>query len=354
MKLSKLFIAGTTAMALLVTGCSNNSETESSPYVEGGEGEIKIMLAGDTFSRATGDPSSAEESAVKKFTVYVFNAENDALEASETFTGVTTGTMSGLSTGFPKKIIVVTNTPANFPTFHEGDDISKLTLASSAINLTYQNPTNISTNGLVMIGETENPVTLNVNGTTTVALNLRRLVAKVTLGTITVLPIGDYEEDEFEITGVSIQRAVSATDIYGNALSSSTLFGGLIGSMSLTQQNFLYDAIDTDFEIGTGKDMGNYFYVLPNSQNDQSTLLTIVSDYNGVEQYFPIPINDREGDKNTDGTLIQSNKSYIINIVINNLGEGTTDPDLPPSEASVEIELTVDPWDIDIVQDVIW
>ncbi|MCD8101491.1 MAG: fimbrial protein [Alistipes sp.] len=354
MRFSKLFMAGAAFLSVLATSCSNDNGSDQKKLYEEGKGDLKITLIGDDFTRAAGPSSYAAESAVKKFTVYVFNAENDALEDAQTFTNVTTATMSGLSTGFPKKIVVLTNTPSNFPVFYEGDDYSKLTQAQSSINLTYQTPANIATNGLVMLGETENPVTLNLTGTTVVPISLRRLVAKVTLGTIKILPLGNYDIDQFEITGVSIQRAVSTTDVYGNPLNSSSLFGGLTGSMSLTQQSFLYDAITTDFEVAVEENMGNYFYVLPNQNRDESTLLTLVSNYEGDEQYFPIPINTEEGDNNTDGTLIQANKSYIINIVINNLGEGTTDPDLPPDTAPIKVELAVEPWDVDIIQDVVW
>ncbi|MCC8036242.1 MAG: FimB/Mfa2 family fimbrial subunit [Rikenellaceae bacterium] len=354
MKFTKLFMTGAAVISLLAMSCSTDNGSDQKKFVEEGEGDLKITLVGDDFTRAEGPSSYAAESAVKKFTVYVFNAENNALEATQTFTNVTTATMSGLSTGFPKKIVVVTNTPSNFPVFYEGDDYSKLTQASSSINLTYQTPANIETNGLVMLGETESPVTISLTGTTVVPISLRRLVAKVTLGTIKILPLGNFDIDEFELTGVSIQRAISSTDIYGNAISSSSLYGGLIGSMSLTQQSFLYDAINTDFEVAVEENMGNYFYVLPNQNRDECTLLTLVSNYEGDEQYFPIPINAEEGDKNTDGTLIQANKSYIINIVINNLGKGTTDPDIPPTTAPIEVKLTVEPWDLDIIQDVVW
>lgn len=354
MKFNHFFAAGAAALALFAMSCSD--KTENPGQTIEGEGQMKITLAGENYksSRAAGPSSTAAENAVKKFTVYVFNAENDALETSQTFTNATTGIVSGLSTGFPKKIVVIANAPTTFPTFHEGDDYSKLTQAASGFNLTYQTPANIGTNGLVMLGETENPITLAVTGTTNVAINMKRLVAKVTLGTINVLPIGDYEIDEFEVTGVSIQRAVSSTDIFGNRLNSATLFGGLVGSMSLTSQSFLYDAISADFEVGVEQNMGNYFYVLPNQNPDDHTLITLISKYNDDVQYFPISINAHIGDDNTDGTYILSNKSYIINITVNNLGEGTTDPDVPPTTAPIEVTLTVDPWDMEIVQDVIW
>ncbi len=353
MKSKNYLFMGACALALTFTSCSNHDENVVLPTA--GDGSLQIVLAGteSTSLRATSE-STPDENKINHFTVYVFDTDNNILEAS--VPGVVGGptVVSGLSTGFSKKIVVVANQPSTFPIFNPGDDYEDFATAQAAISLSYQSPENVGTNGLVMYGEIED-IVLSPTGTNTVTVPVKRVAAKVTLGKVTLIPAEDYEVDRFELMAVSIQRAVTSTDIFGNKRS-NTMWGGQLGSWNNAVQDFLMDEISYDFEVGIPREFKNFFYVLPNTDLDSCTLITLTAKYDGVVRHFPIRINDTlgSGNSNTDGTLINSNHSYVINLTINNLGEGTEDPDTPPETANLNVVVEVQGWELDIIQNVIW
>ncbi|MCC8188206.1 MAG: hypothetical protein LIP08_12065 [Bacteroides sp.] len=325
---------------------------------------MRIVLAGETSDGETSDQVSraaaisdlSYEHRVNNFTVYVFNADTETLEATVTSSGVSSTVITGLSTGFKKKVVVAANLPVGYPVFDEGEEYSKFLETASAIDLDSQSPALAQSNGLVMFGETESDVALSASSMVSITIPLKRLVAKVTLGNVTVKPADSYDINEFEITGVSIQRAVAKTDILGSPLTDETqTYGGVLGSYNSTLKNYLLDALNPIIESGTTMTMGNFFYVLPNQSSEHCTLLTLEGTYDGVVQYYPIRINfEQTSNVNTDGTLVLSNKTYRINLELNNLAEGTTDPDLPPTKADLKVNVEVTDWDLEIVQNETW
>ncbi len=345
--------------ALFLTSCNENNDSPTPP--EGEAGSLKIILTGessaDYVSRAAATTDLSYEQAVKKFTVYVFNADTETLETAVDVSGSATSTViTGLSTGFKKKIVVAANLPVGFPTFSDGEEYSKFTEMASAIDLDTQTPALAQTNGLVMFGETLSSVALSSSSMTSVSISLRRLVAKVTLGNVIVNPADSYDINQFQLKGVSIQRAVAKTDILGNPLTDETqTYGGVSGSYNSSIKDYLRDTFNPTLTAGATMTMGNFFYVLPNQSSEHCTLLTLEGDYDGDPQYYPIRINfEQTTNLNTDGMLVQSNKAYRINMELNNLAEGTDDPDLPPTEADLEVKITVEDWDLEIVQNENW
>ncbi|MCC8144477.1 MAG: FimB/Mfa2 family fimbrial subunit, partial [Tannerellaceae bacterium] len=282
-----------------LTGCNESDDKIGpAPGEEGTPGSLTIRLAGTSSTRATAPADFAFESTVHTFNVYVFNANNNTLETFQNVSSGTTTTFNGLSSGFKKNVVVIVNPPAGFPVFDEGDEYSKFTEAASGIDLDTQSPALAQSNGLIMYGETDSntPIQLDPANPTTITVEVARLVAKVTLGTITIIPEDNYDIDDLEITAVSIQRAVSKIDIFGNPLTDYTqMYCGVLGSYNSTVKTYLLDPLTPGTWVeNVPQTFDNYFYVFPNqptNDDDHCTLLTISSTYDGFEQYFPVRIN---------------------------------------------------------------
>lgn len=72
-----------------------------------------------------------------------------------------------------------------------------------------------------------------------------------------------------------------------------------------------------------------YFYVFPNDNTGgNATLITLVGTYDGQLTYFPFRINDKPGEDGatSDGTFIQRNHVYTVNVTLKRLGGGSADP----------------------------
>ncbi len=357
----KYFISALSACSLLLfTGCNESDEKVGPvPGEEGTPGSLTIRLTGNSSTRATaptGGNGFNFENDVNKFTVYVFNDNTKTVEAKQTVTGQTSATFTGLSSGFKKHVVVIANPPAGYPELSDGDEYDDFLIATSSIDLDTQTPTLAQSNGLTMFGETPSPVQLDPDNPTTVTVQVARLVAKVTLGTITIIPEASYEIDDLEITDVSIQRAISKIDIFGNPLADHTaMYCGVVGSYNSTLKTYLLDPLTPATWVeNVAQQFNNYFYVFPNQpaqDDDHCTLLTISSTYDGVEQYFPVRINyQTTNDVNTDGTFVHANKMYRVNLILKNLGEGSTDPDGPSEPADLIVEVEVLDWETEIIQ----
>ncbi len=97
-------------------------------------------------------------------------------------------------------------------------------------------------------------------------------------------------------------------------------------------------------------EVGGFWYVLPNNTGvDHTTTLTIQGTYEGNQYYYPIPVNiTTEGDfddatDTTDGTRIQRNTHYVINVRFNDL-IGSPNPDVKKGVANITATIVAKPW----------
>lgn len=354
-------MAAVTATGILVAGCSRESgyegkedaTTTSSLTItienESGNG------GGGTTSRAIGEPTQEQENTVNSFGVYVFDNTSGELEKSQTFENTLTGTISGLSTSSTKRIVVLVN--------YQYDILDGLTrydeIADALLDLETQIPDDFSTNALFMSGETAN-VTLIAGQTNPVTVGVKRAVAKVKLGSLTVSPDGASRLDQFEIKGISMQNVPYCTYLLGDnipVLVPGEYLGGLPGQTSMASidhPELLYTAYTPAIVAGEELNPLIYFYVFPNDDSQGNvTLLTIDAAYQGNPAYYTFAINDKAVTGQTDGTFIKKNMIYTLNITLTALANYVRDPD-DNDFADVQVTIDVEDWTDEIIQNVVW
>lgn len=352
MRTTSKLITGILALALL-SACSNDEMNERGNEEKA---SITITLKGENLSsKATGSTSDTEtdERKIVNYKVYVFSYNSGVLEKEvdgAVNNGIAGSTqVDGLSTAGTKRVVVVANLPARFPAVSNYTDFETATF-----DLGLQNPANRATTGLVMSGESPE-LTLTSGSPVPVTVSIRRVVAKIELGSVTITPEAGHTEP-FVLTHVSIQKAKSKATIGPNTvLSEIPFYGGFGGTESNipTPDNYLLGAITTDQPNGTAKSFDNFFYVFPNEETGAETLLTISGTYKGSTTHFPFRINSIVS-STADGTLIKRNTRYILNVTLKKLGSGTTDPDGPGDPAAVEVTVTTEGWEDPLEQDVEW
>ena len=97
--------------------------------------------------------------------------------------------------------------------------------------------------------------------------------------------------------------------------------------------------------------------MFPNDNSGgNATLITLVGTYDGQPTYFPFRINDKSGEDGatSDGTFIQRNHVYTVNVTLKRLGGGSTDPEVPADPASLTVTVEPQEWATELVQNVEW
>lgn len=349
---SKL-ITGMLALAFL-GACSNDDEMNEKS--NGEKASITVTLKGEKLStRATGSTSDSEtdERKVVNYKVYVFNYNSGVLEKEVDGT-VSSGTagstqVDGLNTAGTKRVVVVANLPAGFSSISNYTDFEAATF-----DLELQNPANRATTGLVMSGESPE-LTLTSGTPVPVSVSIKRVVAKIELGSVTIDPETGHTKN-FVLTNVSIQKAKSKANIGpATVKSEAPFYGGFAGTESTvpTPDNYLLDYISITQPNRTPQIFDNFFYVFPNDEAGSETLLNISGTYDGKVTHFPFRINSIVSGT-ADGTLIKRNTRYILNVTLKKLGSGTTDPDGPGDPAAIEVTVTTEGWEGPLTQNVEW
>lgn len=349
-----------TAMILgvLATGCSRDELREITPEDTKGSLTINIKNDAQVISRALGAPTQEIENTVHSFTVYVFNNLTGVLEKSQSFTAATEGEIAGLSIASAKRIVALVNKPGDFPAIN---NYSEFENQLSMISLDTQLPGDFSSKGLFMSGEYDGPVTLNATEKTKVTIPVKRITAKVKLGSLKITPDAGLSLDNFELHGVSIQRARDKTlPLGGLATTGFNYVGGIATNGDEEVKPYLHESltIPTGYTAGESLASDIYFYVFPNDNtNNQSTLLTVYGSYNGETVYYPFQINNKAigtGENAPDGNWIERNKVYTLNINLRKLGNGGENPDVPNEEVALDVTVEVADWEGELKQDVEW
>ena len=141
-----------------------------------------------------------------------------------------------------------------------------------------------------------------------------------------------------------------------------TYVGGIEGSTSsagVTPKSYLNESysLPENYVGGSRLTPQVYFYVFPNDNTDNhSTILTLHGTYDGEPMYYSFYVNDKAeaGENATDGTWIQRNKIYTLNVTLKKLGSGSENPDVPNELVSMDVTVEVADWDGELIQDVEW
>lgn len=356
--MKKMFLTGLAVLGILAAGCSKDSIVPETPG-NTGQASLRVAIKGEeAITRAVGNPSTDDEKRVHSFTVYVFNQATGVLEASKTFPDGLEGTVSGLGVASQKKVVVFVNQPEGFPAVSNYGDFAN---ASTMISLSTQVPGDFQTEGLFMSGETTDPVTLSTENVVRVPVTVSRLTAKVRLGALTVTPGQGLSIDDFDLKGVTVQQARDRYDALGVMRTSGF---GYVGGVQLagqeaSQVDFLHESysLESSYTPGTKLEPQIYFYVFPNKNtNGNATLLNLYGTYKGNTVYFPFQINNEagSGSSTTDGNWIERNKIYTLNVTLKKVGNGGGDPNVPNEEVSMDVEISVEDWENELVQEIEW
>ena len=355
--MKKVFLLTLAAIGLVAAGCSKNGFSDGDGGNDPKNGAISVTIKGENASsRAIGDISEDEEKAVKSFTVYVFNNSTGVLEKSQNFTGVLSGKITGLGVASQKKVVVFANEPEDYPAIGKYSDLNA---AANMIALDSQVPGDFSAKGLFMSGESAGAVTLKTDETVTVPVTVKRLTAKVRLGSLTVTPEAGLSISDFALAGVSIQKARDKAAPTGILATEGVGYVGGLSGDGAVSKSYLHEYVQLPFDYMSGTPFGpkTYFYVLPNDDtNGQATIMSVYGQYKGTPMYYSFVINGEpgQGAKAADGTFIQRNKVYTLNITLRKIGSGGEDPNVPNEEAEMTVTVDVAPWEDELIQDVEW
>lgn len=355
--MKKMFLLALAAIGFVASSCSKN---EHSPdYVgEDSKGSLTVTIRGENaLGRAIGEPSADNEKTVKSFTVYVFNYSTGVIEKSQSFDGVLTGKIEGLGVASPKRVVVFVNQPADFPSITEYGDFAD---TDNLLALDTQVPGDFSSKGLFMSGEASGAVTLKTDDVVNVPVTVKRLTAKIKLGGITVIPELGLNLSDFELTGVSVQKARDKAPVMGGLATAGFGYIGGLDNGGLVVNPFLNEFIQlpVDYTSGTRYEPKAYFYVFANDDtNGEATLLSVHGEYKGTPMYYSFYINDKAsstGGNSTDGNFIERNKVYTLNVTLRKIGNGGEDPDVPNEAADMTVTVDIAPWEDELAQEVEW
>lgn len=328
------------------TSCSDNEGLPGDGGLTDGEANITIKLGGTTAATPFVKSGDDTDSDIYNYKVYVFNATNEILEKEVVGNINGNTTIEKLGTATPKKVVVLANLDNQYP--EHITNYAQFSKEENYSNLLHQIE-NIETSGFVMSGQYPTDIVLTKDETEEIKVIIKRTMAKVILGSITFVPEEGHELDKLEILGVAVQRvAPDATlapiaGIYG-----SKHYGGF---ESVDQGLETYDVFKSDIDYSNfhKDEQGNVaankpnvlnipFFVFPNNNPDKCTLLTIKAKYENEIHYFPVKVN------HADGEYVDTNTQYTVNLTLKKFGDGTTDPELPNEEASLEVEIEVAEW----------
>lgn len=358
--------------AMVFASCSDNNENENG--LEGGTASLKISIRGQSATRYVGGSTTnpTAETVVSNFTVFVFNSASGDLETSKKFEVTDANyirTIDGLSTGTKKRIVAFVNVPQNLDL---GFVSTYSQLDANLITLDSQNVTNLDQIGLFMSGEMDG-VSLTSATTTTITIPVARRVAKVILKSL-IIDADPAKLTNFNLTGVSIQRAricgvpigayipPTTSDVNENYVGGIASPAGANPSFDVTRGFLLNDInIPDGYQPGqnviTTEAQERYFYVMPNNgSNGYSTLLTLSGTNGGIQEnvYYPFVINGDASQAETDGNFIESNKKYAISVTIKNPDKPSEDPNVVPSDGTLEVVIDPQDWETQINQSVEW
>lgn len=321
-------------------------------------GAISISIKGDEpETKALSSPTPEQEKMVKNFTVYVFSNATGAFEKSATFTDGFEGRVTGLGIASSKKVVVLVNKPDDFPTISHYSDFAKV---ENMIHLDTQGSVDFIDSGLFMSGEYATPVELSAEETVKITVVVKRLTAKVRIGTLSVNPAIGQKLSDFSLTGISIQKARDNSPALGGLANTGYDFvSGIAESGNAIEKNYLHDlySLPSGYVAGTPLNPNICYYIFPNDNSVQATLLTVYGTYLGQKVYYTFNVNDKVsniGGNLTDGKFIERNKVYTVNVKLQKLGNGGEDPNIPNQEVDMDAEIVISDWDDELIHEVEW
>jgi hypothetical protein len=220
------FWAVAAVAAMFTASCADDAPSGKPVVGDGTTGTITVGVKAETPTRSllTDIPIiTAFENAVKGFDVYIFDWTSGFLEASATSADGSPVTITGVPTAGTKRVVVLANCAGltGVPSLATSGLSNYDELADASVQLTQQMfsdaVVSAATTGMLMTGENASAFTLT-ESTNTITIPVKRVLSKIELGSITFdNGINLTDLLKFNITDVSIQRAIGATTINSNS-----------------------------------------------------------------------------------------------------------------------------------------
>lgn len=318
---TKLLMLSTACVLAAAVSCNKNdvkqpATTEEEPV------DVQINIQTEALTKASDVTESDFEKAVKTFDLIVFDAGTGKLsQQKSTMNGNSFNTKMIPGT---KKIIAVANGGTTFASSH----VNVLT----GLNGVFYNFSAVNTEGtkLVMtdLRGLEETTTIAADQTNVVNIQLKRQPCRIRLKTVmpsflaeTVTSLSynsAYLQNipgRFALDGTIDDSVEQRKNILGQELTAQTADGGTLTFKTLT--------------TGTSNTLGSpvSLYCLPGA----SVHLGLSAKINGTDYYYAVPLKN-----------LESNKSYDVEVILQNLG-GTSITD-PAINTGVSANIQVLPW----------
>lgn len=325
----KKIIFSALAAALCLTACdqSNFNTTEINPLPNGARGTdivtVTVDVHGNMPTKATSGVSATNEAKLNSLQLFVFDSAGEI----ETYQkGVVSTFTMNISTG-KKDFIVLANCPdlGSTPTKNE------LLAVTSKLE-------NNTTSSFEMVGTKSTDIT----GKTSVSVELKRLVSKVSIQKITPAFSSPYlAGQEFKVQGIYLTNVVGSNNYAANA-TSFTWFNKLQKDASNPAASITQDAVSQVITASSPYTVAHTFYCYPNptstdaqtaTWSERHTRLVVEATLGGQVCYYPIVL-----------PAIERNKTYTIsNLIISKKGSEHPWEDI--KTADIDYTISVSDWE---------
>lgn len=350
--MKKLIYYSLAFIALIFVSASCSQSDSNGPSGENsGAPAVMTIKFEQPMTRTVGAPVYANESAITKGMVFVFNSSTGFVDGTATFTSVANPVSVPITAGVRDVYVVANADPANFSTVAQVSDlyniINKCTFASMT-------GTNLPMSGYVKAVQATS-ATVASPATATVPLNF--VCARVTVQwDLSQLPT--YMAG-FTVTDAYLLNVKASSDYFSSASTvaltsnvSDYLYGkasiqGFTGTYlpALTYTNTYNVGLDLT-DVTTNGNNNNYFYVTENGVIASPTLVVIEGTFteNSVTTtyYYPIVINGSQNSGGNNSSAVSRGNAYNVKAIIK--GFGGVDPYQPITNANLDVTIITATW----------
>ncbi len=349
------------AMAFTFGSCSSDSN-ENAPDVGEKTAQVQVTLKGTAVSRATGTqiPAQADENTVARYTLAIFNSSSKIVAMKEVAVSAsaspyTTTLSCPAGSGYTGVVV------ANAPTKHFAGIQTKNDFFAKALTLT-QTSTELPMSG-EMKKSSSSSFDLAANATTSINVELSRLVARVSLNSLKTAfdATGQYANATFTVKGIFLHNAKTVSTPDTGIPTTTVLKTGWAATTSSDYLADLENTISNVLVTSTASLNPYWYYTFPND-NTKSTRLVIFGSFDpdgsgtaaASDVYYPIVVNLAQTDTSIDngpkdGTIAR-NVTYSINATIKSIG--VTSPNETIAPGTLSLSVTVADWALKTTQDV--
>ena len=351
-------------LSLAACGGEENENTEPQPQGKTTKLEIRVQGTSSSNTKSTGTlPGIGDENKIQRIAVAIFNSTGSVNTISESTNIAANNKISmNCTPGAGCSGVAVANAPANA----FAGITTKNAFLAKTVTLG-QTATELPMSGEIKDNTTSaNTFTLTAGNTTSVKVDLTRMVARVSVSSIKTAfdPAGQYSKATFTAKQIFMHNAKTTSNVDPGTLTTTSLKTGW-DDASVTADHVvaLKDVISGGGVAitGTAYTTPYWFYTFPND-NTTSTRLVIRGDFDpdgsgtvtASDVYYPVVVNLAQTGTSInsgakDGTIAR-NTTYAITATIK--GKGAPNPNTNMAPATLDLTVTVAAWALNITQDV--